>query len=141
MGTNDTTKSKRIDAGEDSRSSKLAARRRAQLQKPKQVKWSTNKPENSRESDEFLRFSGAVMVFFPWGYRYTATFQVEGELIPKGYDHYMEFSSVSREIADTVAASALWEQWQEEIRKKQRSRAPLSTSKGPQPFSRAGSLN
>lgn len=81
------------------------------------------------------------MVFCPWGYRYTATFEVEGELIAKGYDHYMEFSSVSREIADTVAASALWEQWQEEIRKKQRSRVPLSASKGPQPFSRSGSLN
>lgn len=81
------------------------------------------------------------MSFHSWGYRYTATFEVEGEHIKKWYDHYMEFSTVSREIADTVAASSLWEQWQEEIRKKQRSRAPLTSKKGPQPFTRQGSLN
>lgn len=97
------------------------------------MKWETHKPETSIEARQFLREFHGKCEFLKWGYRYWAKFTVGERDYDKIHDYPDEFGVVDAAIPDLVSARALWEQWQEERRKLQKSRAPKS--KGPEPFS------
>lgn len=81
------------------------------------MKWETHKPETSVEARQFLREFGGICEFYPWGYRYGATFMVGDKAHKRIHDFADEFSVVDITVADTVSARSLWEQWQIERRK------------------------